>query len=253
MSRSIASLIVLLRDELLIRLDQPSEVYSSGISVAGKPYEIFKPEIAKGPSGVTAIILATGPDTTKIYSPGLRIGIVRHAGTGVGLVGIEHEEGVKVIRPEQVLMLLPGTTENALLDPANFERTIPPPRHLFAERQEMPLRLGRFEPPPGYREHTRSAEAVIRQVAPDIENPLVKAGDYVLLAPSVTRWIGFGAREEREIWVLTEPQILCKLREEPAEGEAAVNEGESPFEDWSGPVGEKFDDKIPEGDPRGLR
>jgi co-chaperonin GroES (HSP10) len=250
----IADLICLLRDELLVRVDQESEKIGSFYRLDTS---------AKEPSQ-TARVLCVGPEQ-RFYQGGERVVLSLFAGTTLALEGIEVEDQVKVVRPEHVLALLPiklvyadlsVKEDYGLSDIEAAEWCCAPPAHLLVEREEMPLQRGKIHIPPSTRTQTRAHEALVRHVGSGVQG--FAPGERVLLTSMVLgRSIAFGIHPCRTLWLVTPGQILCKLKAEPEEGETLRNYGSHPLESWAASpelaepdTGEVV---LDEGDSRGLR
>jgi co-chaperonin GroES (HSP10) len=250
---AIADLIVLLRDELLVRVDPE----------CAKVGEIFVPSTAAQAPSVTARVLAVGPES-RSYQGGERVVLSLFSGTTLALEGIDVEDQVRVVKPEHVLALLPEWDSSGevhigrlgLADWACSEWAKAPPAHLLVEREEMPLQRGKIVIPPNTRTQTRAHEAVVVHVGAGVEG--FEPGERVLLTTMVLgRSVAFGIHPCRTLWLVTPSQVLCKLRGEPEEGKMLTNQGEHALAHWQeSPIltePETGGPALDEGDPRGLR
>jgi len=250
----IADLIVLLRDELLVRVDTDQE----------KVGEIWKPNTSSREASITARVLAVGPEQ-HYYTGGERVVLGLFSGVTLALEGIDTEDQVRVLKPEAVLALLPNTLLHAdlrvqevygLEDVEAAEWCCAPPGRLLVEREEMPLRRGKIHIPEGIRTSTRAHEATVVHTGASVEG--FAPGERVLLTTMVLgRSIAFGIHPCRTLWLVTPSQILCKLAAEPEEGQILDNCGEHRLAHWhESPVLTDPVDHAPildEADPGGLR
>jgi co-chaperonin GroES (HSP10) len=242
---AIADLIVLLRDELLVRVDPES----------AKVGEIFVPSTAAQAPSVTARVLAVGPES-RHYQGDERVVLSLFSGTTLALEGIEVEDQVRVVKPEHVLAWLYPFDHVDLTEAKFADLVHAPPAHLLVEREEMPLQRGKIHIPPNSRTQTRAHEAVVVHVGAGV--PDFERGERVLLTTMVLgRSIAFGIHPCRTLWLVTPSQVLCKLRGEPEEGKMLTNQGEHALAHWQeSPIltePETGGPALDEGDPRGLR
>jgi hypothetical protein len=244
----IADLIVLLRDELLVRVDPE----------CAKVGAVWKPDTSMREASVTARVLSVGPES-RHYQGGERVVLSLFSGTTLALEGIDVEDQVRVVKPEHVLALLTaGSTlvYEAMANAAGADYVTAPAGHLLVEREEMPLKRGKIHIPPNSRTQTRAHEAVVVHVGAGVEG--FEPGERVLLTTMVLgRSIAFGIHPCRTLWLVTPSQVLCKLRGEPEEGKMLTNQGGHALAHWQeSPIltePETGGPALDEGDPRGLR
>lgn len=193
-------------DNLLVKDDEVPEALTAGL---------VRPSTAQGPRARSGVVVSVGESVLALYAPGTRIIYGALDGADVTKAGeVNPEQGYRVISQMAILATVgPLADSSDAMGESWKDHIWACPGQMLVERAAAPVSRGLIIVPDGIRTSSRSSEALVVDVSPDISE--FAPHDRVFLAGTVSKSIPLGRREDIVLWVVRPREITGRILVDP--------------------------------------